>query len=355
MTRRALWVVPLVLAAQVVVAADDKARSRDGSRSSGASDAGARHHAVSSSGRDRGGASSASSGGSNSGGSSSRGGGDLTEAQRRHPRAGTGTGDRFGRFHYYGYGRPYAYRSYYYGFGYYPYDSYSFGYPSYYSGSYGYGSYYSGSYGYGPYYARRYGYGSGYGYRDTGSLRVQVDPEKTRVYVDGYYAGIADDFDGIFQRLHISPGRHDITLKLEGYRTHRFRVYVPVEHTIKLHYDMVRGSGDDAEEVVGQPDLEGRPAGYARLEDEDRDELARDPEGERARDAGMLRLDVRPSDASIYVDGGFRGTARDLDRLRLSPGRHRIEMVRPGYRTVEREVDIRPGETSDLRADLDRS
>jgi hypothetical protein len=100
----------------------------------------------------------------------------------------------------------------------------------------------------------------------------------------------------------------------------------------------------------------GRPAGYARLEDEDRDDLVRDPEDGRAPgDAGMLRLDVRPSDASIYVDGAFRGTARDLDRLRLSPGRHRIEMVRPGYRTVEREVDIRPGETSDLRADLDRS
>ena len=47
-------------------------------------------------------------------------------------------------------------------------------------------------------------------YRDSGSLRVIVDPEKTRVYVDGYYAGIADDFDGIFQRLYRAarPPRH---------------------------------------------------------------------------------------------------------------------------------------------------
>jgi hypothetical protein len=349
MTRRALWVVALVLAARVA-APDGRARSRDGSGSSGhASDAGSRHHstASSSSGSDRGSGRPA--------GSSSFA--DLTPAQQRHPRAGTGTGDRFGRFHYGG--RPYAYRSYYYGYGYYPYDSfYYFGYPSY---------YYSGYYGYDPYYARRYGYGygsgyesgyeSGYGYRDQGSLRVIVDPDRTRVYVDGYYAGIADDFDGIFQRLHVSPGRHDITLKLEGFRTHRFRVYVPVDHTIKLHYDMVRGSGDDAEEVVGQPDLVGRPAGYARLEDEDRDDLARDRDDARAPrgDVGTLRLDVRPSDASIYVDGAFRGAARDLDRLRLSPGLHHVEMVRPGFRTVERDVEIRPGETSDLRADLERS
>jgi hypothetical protein len=350
MTRRALWVLALVLAARFL-AADDKARSRDGSGSSGhASDAGARHHGASSSGGDREASSAARSGESRGGGSASFSG-DLTDAQRRHPRAGTGTGDRFGRFYYNGYGRPYSYRSYYFGgFGYYPYDSfYYYGYPSY---------YYSGYYGYAPYYARRYGSGYGYGDRDGGSLRVIVDPNRTRVYVDGYYAGIADDFDGIFQRLHVSPGRHDITLKLEGFRSHRFRVYVPVDHTMKIHYDMMRGSGDDAEEVVGQPDLVGRPAGYARLEDdEDRDERVRDSDdrGSMRGDGGTLRLDVRPGDASIYLDGAFRGTARDLDRLRLSPGRHHIEMVRPGYRTVERDVEIRPGETSEVRADLDRS
>ena len=55
------------------------------------------------------------------------------------------------------------------------------------------------------------------------------------------------------------------------------------------------------------------------------------------------------------MDGAFRGTARDLDRLRLTAGRHHIEMVRPGFRTEERDVEIRPGETRDLRADLERS
>src|SRR5690348_18075962 len=53
-------------------------------------------------------------------------------------------------------------------------------------------------------YGGYYGYSPGYyrsRYRDGGSVRIQVEPSKTRVYVDGYYAGIVDDFDGIFQRL----------------------------------------------------------------------------------------------------------------------------------------------------------
>src|SRR5262245_48645054 len=47
-------------------------------------------------------------------------------------------------------------------------------------------------------------------YDNTASVRVQVKPKEAEVYVDGYYAGLVDDFDGIFQRLHLPPGPHDI-------------------------------------------------------------------------------------------------------------------------------------------------
>jgi hypothetical protein len=322
MMRQVGLLVGLMLAARIGTA-DDKARGRDGSGSSGHSaDVGARHHSSASS-------SSSSSGSGNSSSSSSAGStsSDPTPAQRRHPRAGTGTGYAYGH---YGYGQGYGYG--------YPYGSFYFGYPAYYYG-------YAGDPGY-------YGY-PGYNgypqpaaaypppYPEVGSLRLIVDPAKTRVYVDGYYAGVVDDFDGMFQRLHVSSGRHDVTLKLDGYRTHRFRVYVPVDHTIKLRYEMVRGQGEDADEVVGEPDVSARPAGYARLEGE--------------RDAGRLRVDVRPPDASIYVDAVFRGTARELDGMPMPPGRHHVEIVRPGYRTLERDIEIRPGESTDLRADLERS
>ena len=119
-----------------------------------------------------------------------------SDAERRHPRPGTGTGDRYhnGRNSYY-YGSPYYYgRQYYYN-----------AYDPFFYGAYGYSPfYYSGAYGYAPYYYRGR-------YSDSGSLRVIVDPEQTRVYVDGYYAGIVDDFDGIFQRLSLPPGRHEIS------------------------------------------------------------------------------------------------------------------------------------------------
>ena len=53
------------------------------------------------------------------------------------------------------------------------------------------------------------------GYGDAGSARIQVTPRDAEVYVDGYLAGIVDDFDGFMQRLRLPPGEHEIELYRE--------------------------------------------------------------------------------------------------------------------------------------------
>jgi len=72
------------------------------------------------------------------------------------------------------------------------------------------------------------------------------------------------------------------------------------------------------------------------------------------RDSGSLRLEVRPEDTSVYVDDGFRGTAREARGMSLGPGRHTIELVRPGYATERREVEIVTGERSELLVEMQR-
>ncbi len=50
------------------------------------------------------------------------------------------------------------------------------------------------------------------------SVRLQVKPTQTEVYVDGAYTGLVDNYDGLFQRLHLPPGEHEIELYLGGTR-----------------------------------------------------------------------------------------------------------------------------------------
>ncbi len=337
-TSRLLLAAGLALSPALAMA-QDRAVPRGGGGgggggSRGGSDAGSRH--------------SSPSPGTSSSSSSSSGGAyhAPSAAERRHPRAGTGSGGGGGYYPGYpGYGYP--------GWGggwYYPgYGGYwwPYGYYGWYGG-FGYGGWGYPGYGGGAVY---YSGGSGSS-REGASLRVLVDPAEARVYVDGYYAGVVDDFDGLLQRLHLSPGRHDVTLKLEGYKTHRLRVYVGPDATLKLHHEMQKGTGESFEDLTGGAPLPERETRREREDDEDDDAPAagNEPSGE----FGKLELTVEPEDASVYVDGAFRGTGREAASLRLAPGRHRIEVVRPGFRTAENDIEVPAGETTRIRVILDR-
>ena len=113
-------------------------------------------------------------------------------------------------------------------------------YPGYYGG---YGGYYGGYYDpwWGGYYGAGYydpwygGYPvdlqSTYSSTDEGSLRLKIKPREAEVYVDGYYTGVVDDFDGIFQRLHLDSGPHRIEVRAPGYETLEFEVRITPDHT----------------------------------------------------------------------------------------------------------------------------
>ena len=94
----------------------------------------------------------------------------------------------------------------------------------------GYGSGYYDPYGYGRY-GRVYGYYPyAYGgYADayyTGSLRLKVKPRFGEVFVDGYYVGLVNDYDGIFQRLRLEEGPHHIEIREPGFEPLEFDVLI---------------------------------------------------------------------------------------------------------------------------------
>jgi hypothetical protein len=108
----------------------------------------------------------------------------------------------------------------------------------------GFGSYYGGYYDpyvyydpYGPW----YGYGqSAYRVPADGSLRLKVKPRDAQVYVNGYYVGPVDDFDGVFQRLHLPSGPHRIEVRAPGYETLVFDVLIRFDQTTTFEGELQR-------------------------------------------------------------------------------------------------------------------
>jgi PEGA domain len=226
-----------------------------------------------------------------------------------------------------------------------------------------YGSFFYGSYFYPPFYSYPYApVGYGYGAFDGASLRVQVTPRDTEVFIDNYYAGTADDFDGMFQRLHVEPGAHDITLYREGYRTVRQRIYIQPTGTFRLRYMMVPlGPGEIAEPRPAEPPPQNRvppppPGGAPSPQGAyPPPQSALPPPGARAESAS-LSIRVQPANAEVFIDGErWQGSAGD-ERLivQVGPGVHHVEARSEGYRTYQSDITVRPEETSTVNISLSR-
>jgi len=112
--------------------------------------------------------------------------------------------------------------------------------------------YYAAPYPYAYPYASPYAYGyPGYPYPTTtdiyaappqgalyGGVRLDVTPRDAAVYVDGYYAGIVDDFDGAMQRIALEPGPHRFEIEAPGHETLTFEVNIQPNQTVRYHGDM---------------------------------------------------------------------------------------------------------------------
>jgi hypothetical protein len=235
-------------------------------------------------------------------------------------------------------------------------------------------------YGYGPwapYGAWGYGYGpwgpwgpwGGWGwggpccYYDYmyASARIDVDPQQAEVFVDGYRAGIVDDFDNAVQRLNVWPGEHEITLFLEGYKTERHQMYMAQGTTAHLKGAMEKLPAGEKSEPPPKPvprqqqnQQGGRGQGYPRQVDPEPATTV--DVQQQAVQFGAMSVKVAPGDAVIAIDDQiWTGPAADQRlNVQLAAGRHHVEVRKDGYVTYAEEVLIRPGATLTLNVNLSK-
>ena len=213
---------------------------------------------------------------------------------------------------------------------------------------------------FGPYGYSQYPAPYGYGYAPiTGSIRLDATPKQAEVFVDGYRAGVVDDFDGVFQRLNLKAGQHDIALYLAGYRTVTQHVYVNPGSEQRIRLTMAALEPGQAAEMPSQPatppqaiaadPMRGAPA-YGR-------EPARDPAQQKEpAKFGSVSLRVVPANADIWIDGQRWRNPNALAALvvQLSEGKHKIEVSQANYERYVNEIEIKVGETQTVNVSLTR-
>jgi hypothetical protein len=238
-------------------------------------------------------------------------------------------------------------------------------------------------YGYGPY--GGYGQPRYHGRGDVGALDFDVAPGRTEIYLDGQYIGKADAFDGWPRYLWLPKGTYDVVLYLDGFKTVSRQISIypgsvididdrmepgqsvrPEDIASKSHerrderlrYERERRErlerGERGDEAEDWRDRVRRERGYRRDRSDDVEEEEIAAESERK---GRLRLDIEPEDASVYLDGRFVGTGSELAMMRgglpVSPGEHKLAVVRPGRKAEERSFEVEAGEEVELEVELE--
>ena len=215
-----------------------------------------------------------------------------------------------------------------------------------------------------------------YAYRFAGpesNLRLAVSPKEAAVYVDGYFVGQVDRSDGIFQRLHVAPGDHDLVIFLTGYHSLHQAIRLRANETQKISGKLRPLAAGEANEPTpvplnppeadqGQPPpgpalRRGFPPPYppAGRGFGAPGRGAEPANGGQNSPVGTVAIRVLPLGTGVLIDGqAWDGPTRDDERLtvQLSEGRHTIEIRRQGYQEFSTEVDVRRGETTPINISL---
>lgn len=161
-------------------------------------------------------------------------------------------------------------------------------------------------------------------YRTKKFLRFGVSPDQARVYVDGRYVGIADDWDD-------SGGGRDLELSREG--SHRVRLELPGYRSLNLDVLVTSAAEEDTAEI-----------------DDELQRTSRDPypklSSPSEQTIGPVAFEVEPPNALVTEGGRTLGPASSFgpsSPLRLSgPAVHDFVLSAPGRKSKTVRILVAP-------------
>lgn len=140
------------------------------------------------------------------------------------------------------------------------------------------------------------------------------------VWVDGNYVGYIKELKGD-KKVLLLPGKHEIKARQSGYADFVREVVVEPGQIQTLRVAMQLLPGARTPSVTSE-----------------------------------LKLTVQPGRAAVFLDDNYIGHAGELGgavhSLSVSPGKHRVKIELPGYRTFETEVSLLPGQKSEVKTEL---
>jgi hypothetical protein len=150
-----------------------------------------------------------------------------------------------------------------------------------------------------------------------GNTKVERD---SGVWVDGNYVGYLKELKGS-KKVLLLPGEHEVIVRQSGYV-------------------------DFVQKVVVEP-------GEKRMVSVS---LHLAPRATVPEITATLKLNIKPKRAAVFLDEKFVGHASEFGgrfrSMKISPGKHKVRVELPGYRTFLTEVDLLANQETEVKTEL---
>lgn len=148
---------------------------------------------------------------------------------------------------------------------------------------------------------------------------TQIDRD-SGVWIDGEYVGYVKELKGD-KKVLLLPGKHQIAIRQAGYSDFTQELVVEPGQLQTIQVKMRLLPGEKMPAVTSE-----------------------------------LKVTVQPKRAAVFLDGRYVGHASELGgkfhSLVVNPGKHKIKIELPGYRTYETEVDVLAGQKAEVKTEL---
>ena len=140
------------------------------------------------------------------------------------------------------------------------------------------------------------------------------------VWVDGNYVGYLKELKGS-KKITLLPGQHEVVVKQSGYQDYVQKVVVEPGEKKLISVTLNLAPRATAPDVTA-----------------------------------TLKLKIKPGRAAVFLDEKYVGHASEFGgkfrSMLISPGKHKIRVELPGYRTFVTEVDLLANQETEVKTNL---
>jgi PEGA domain len=140
------------------------------------------------------------------------------------------------------------------------------------------------------------------------------------VWIDGNYVGYLKELKGS-KKITLLPGEHEVVVRQSGYEDYLQKIVVEPGEKRLVSVSMHLAPRASVPEITA-----------------------------------TLKLKIKPERSAVFLDEKFVGHAGDFGgafkSMKISPGKHRVRVELPGYRTFETQVDLLANQESEVKTEL---